>query len=201
MMRSCLSRGGSLRGRLGYFLLGLCISCFPISYAVAHGGGSGSGGGGGSGGSGSSSGSSGNGGSAGHGGSSMGGASMGGSAGAGPTSFNGPGNGSVSGGTGHGSNTGHSGHSSSVTGAHGTAVAHNATKAVAKDATTLNQLQFHRPGFTSDTMIERPFNRVRFHQESSTGGFTPETYKKKRKIYHPIQSNAGNAQNAVTDRR
>ena len=141
----------------------------------------------------------------------MGGASMGGSAGAGPTSFNGPGNGSVSGGTGHGS---HSGHSSSVTGAHGTVVtsahgtastrgitvAHDATKAVAKDPTNLNQFQFHRAGFTSDTMIERPVNGVRVHQESSTGGFTPETYKKKRKIYHPIQSNAGNAQNAVIDR-
>ena len=171
-----LFRGGSLKRRLCRLLLGLCVFCFPISYLHAHGGGSGSGGSGsGSG----SSGSSGSGSSGGHGGP---GSSMGSSS-AGPGSFGGlPGTGTASSGTGHGG-TGHSsGHSSSAASVHGTAVTHNAAPVAAKISANRNQLM--RNGFTSDTMLARSPDRIRNRQISSgttsTGGFTPETYRRKK---------------------
>ena len=165
MTNSGLFSGGSLRKHLCCLLLGMCAFCFPISYADAHGSGSGSSG---SSGSGSSSG--------GHGGP---GGSMG-STSAAPGGL--PGNGSASSGTGHGG-TGHgSGHASSSTSTHGTTVAHNATMAVAKNSATRNQVL--RNGFTSDTMLPRSPDRIRNRQISSmitsTGGSTPETYRKKK---------------------
>jgi hypothetical protein len=105
-----------------------------------------------------------------------------GSSSAGPGGFTG--GGSASSGTGHGG-TGHgSGHASSSTSAHGTAVshnataAHNATMAAAKNSATRNQVL--RNGFTSDTKLERSPDRIRNRQITSTGGFTPETYRKKK---------------------
>lgn len=168
MPNSGLFRGGSLRRHLGCLLLGMCLFCFPILYVDAHGGS-------GSGGSGSGSGSSG---SSGSGSSSGGHGGPGGSMGSSSAAPGGlPGNGSASSGTGHGG-TGHgSGHASSSTNAHGTAVAHNATMAVAKNSATRNQIL--RNGFTSDTMLPRS-DRIRNRQITSTGGFTPETYPRKK---------------------
>jgi len=86
--------------------------------------------------------------------------------------------GSASSGTGHGG-TGHgSGHASSSTSAHGTAVAHNATVAASKNSATRNQAL--RNSFTSDTKLERSSDRIRSRQITSTGGFTPETDRKKK---------------------
>jgi hypothetical protein len=165
--------GAPLRGHLSCLLLGACVCCLPISYAEANGGGSSGSGGSGSGSG--SSGSSGSGSSGGHGGpaGSMGSSSVG------PGSNGGlPANGSASNGTGYGGN----GHGSSSTSAHGTGVTHNGTMAVGKNAATHNQVV--RNGFTSDTMLPRSPNRIRNRQISSritsTGGFTPETYRKKK---------------------
>jgi hypothetical protein len=182
MMRiSRLFHGGSLRRRLCCLLLGLSVFCFPVSYVAAHGGGSGSGGSGGSGSSSGSSGSSGSGGSGGHGGP---GGSMGGGS-AGPGGFSGNGSGSSAsghGGTGHGGSGLGPGHASSQTSAHGTAVSHNAAMTVAKSSASRNQVV--RNSFTSDTMLARSPDRIRNHQifarQTSTGGFTPETDRKKK---------------------
>jgi hypothetical protein len=171
---SCLFRGGSLGRHLWCLLLSICVFCFLTPYVNAHGGSSGSGGSGS--GSGSSGGSGSNGssgsGSGGHGGP---GGSMGSSSAA-PGSFTA--SGPASSGTGHGG-TGHgSGHASASTSTHGTAAAHSTTMVAAKNSATRNQAL--RNGFTSDTMLQRPSQRIRSRQITSTGGFTPETYRKKR---------------------
>jgi hypothetical protein len=159
MTKSGLFHGGSLGRRWWCLLLSICVFCFLTPYVNAHGGGSGSGGSGsGSG----SSGSSGSGGSGGHGGP---GGSMGSSSAA-PGGFTG-------GGSGHGG----SGHASSSTSAHGTAVSHSTTMATAKNSVTHNQV---RNGFTSDTMLQRSSDRIRSRQTTSTGGFNPETYPRKK---------------------
>jgi hypothetical protein len=168
----------SLGRHLCCLLLGMCVFVFPISYAEAHGGGSGSSGSGsssGSSGSGSSSASSG--GSGGHGGSSS---SMGSSS---ASSFGGfTGNGSVGGGTGHGGTSHGSGHGSVSTSTHGTAVTHNASMTVSKNSVARNQSL--RNGFTSDTMLVRSPGRTRnreiFSRTTSTGGYTPETDRRKK---------------------
>ena len=161
MTKSGLFHGGSLGRRLWCLLLSVCVFCFLTLYVDAHGGGSGSSGSGsGSG----SSGSSGSGSSGGHGGS-MGGSSTG------PGGFSG--NGSGHGGIGHGS-----GHASSSTSAHGTAGPHNATMAATKNSATRSQVA--RNGFTSDTMLQHSPARIRSRQITSTGGFTPETYRRKK---------------------
>jgi hypothetical protein len=163
-----LFHGGSLGRHLWCLLLSICVFCFLTPDVNAHGGS------GGSGGSGSGSGSSGSGGHGGPGGS-MGGSSAapGGFTGGGPSS-----SGSGHGGTGHGG-TGHgSGHASSSTGGHGTVVAHSTTMSAAKNSTTHNQAM--RNGFTSDTMLQHSPDRIRSRQITSTGGFAPETYRRKK---------------------
>jgi hypothetical protein len=181
-----LFRGGLFSRRLCRLLLVWCIFCFPVTYVLAHGGGSGgSGSSSGSSGSGSgSSGSSGSGSSGGHGGP---GGSMGGSsAGAGSVGSV-PGNGSMGGGGGHGSTSGGSGrggagHASAASSAHGTSVSHNATMAVAKNSATRNQVMRH--DFTSDTMLLRSPDRIRNRLISSgttsTGESTQETERRKK---------------------
>ena len=170
-------------------LFSISVFCFLTPYVDAHGGGSGSGG------SGSGSGSSGSGASGGGGGHGGPGGSMGGSS-AGPGAGGGvPGHGSANGGAGHGS-TGHgSGHASSLTSAHGTAVPHNATMAVAKNAASRNQIL--RNGFTSDTMLPRS-GRIRNRQTTSTGGFTPETFRKKKLKTNNALATKNATQNSAT---
>jgi hypothetical protein len=180
---------GSLRRHLSCLFLGMSVFCFAISNAEAHGGGGGSGGSGsgsGSSGSGSGSGSSGGG----HGGSS---ASMGGNSSSSLGGFTGTG--SATAGTGHGG-TGHgSGHGAFSTSAHGTAVTHNANPAVAKNSVTRNQAL--RNGFTSDTMFVRPQSRTQNREISSrttsSGGYTPETERKKK-----LKTNAALARKNAT---
>jgi hypothetical protein len=169
-----LFHGGSLRRHVWCLLLSISVFCFLTPYVNAHGGSSGSGGSGSgsgaSGGSGSS-GSSGSG-SGGHGGH---GGSMGGnSAGLGNFTASGP----ASSGTGHGG-TGHgSGHASASTSIHGTAVAHSTSMAAAKNSGTRNRAP--RNDFTSDRTLHRSSDRMRNRQITSTGGFVPETYRKKK---------------------
>jgi hypothetical protein len=154
----------------------------PISYAEAHGGSSGSGRGSGS------SGSSGSGGSGGHGGP---GGSMGNSSvGPGPTEGL-PANGSAGAGTGHGS-----GHGSSSTSDHGTGVTHNGTMAVGKNSATHNQVL--RNGFTSDTMLPRSPDRIRNRQITSSGGFNPETYRRKKLRTNDTLATTNARQSTVT---
>jgi hypothetical protein len=79
--------------------------------------------------------------------------------------------------TGGGNGHGGSGHASSSTSAHGTAVSHSTTMATAKNSVAHNQV---RNGFTSDTMLQHPSDRIHSRQTISNGGFTPETYRKKK---------------------
>ena len=168
--------GDSLRRRVCCLLLGLCVFCFPISYALAHGGGSGSSGSGsGSG----SSGSSGSGSSGGHGGP---GGTMGSSS-AGPGAGGGlPANGPSGNGSGHGSIGHAAGHASSATSTHGTSISHNATVAASKNSGVRSQVS--RNGFTSDTMLARSPDRIRNRQISSgatsTGESSQETDRRKK---------------------
>ena len=172
---SRLFHGGSFGRHFWCLLLSMCVFCFLIPCVEAHGGGSGSSGSGsGSG----SSGTSGSGSSGGHGG-------PGGSMGSTSTAPGGlPGNGSANGGTGAGhGGTGHgSGHASSASSTHGAAVSHNVTMAAGKNSATRNQVL--RIGFTSDTMLARPSDRIRnrrmFSGATSTGGSTPETGRRKK---------------------
>jgi hypothetical protein len=105
-------------------------------------------------------------------------AGPGGFTGSGPASSGTGHGGTGHGGTGHGG-TGHgSGHASASTSTHGTAAAHSTTMVAAKNSATRNQAL--RNGFTSDTMLERSSHLIRSRQITSTGGFTPETYRKKK---------------------
>ena len=95
-------------------------------------------------------------------------AAPGGLIGGGPSS-----SGSGHGGTGHGS-----GHASASTSIHGTAVAHSTSMAAAKNSGTRNRAP--RNDFTSDRTLHRSSDRMRNRQITSTGGFVPETYRKKK---------------------